>query len=242
MADAISVCVPYWNRQVALDRMVKNYADMYPHLPLQFNICDDGSWPPARVPFSWTLTRLPQKNEARNPCVPINRAVGTATSDIIVLTNPEVEHREPVLHEMLTLLDTSDAYVVARCRHASRYRNDGLWLAGPDTDYNGYGREPVPPGGHFHFLAMFRSALWQRAGGFDEEYRDGTACDDNDWLWRVYEAGAVFKTTQGVVWHHRDGETIWKATHNRRLFARKWPKARRKRVIQYRTATQGRAL
>lgn len=233
----ISVCVPYWRRQPELDAMFRMYARLYPDLPIEFSVCDDGSPEPARVPDGVVLTRLRTKREALNPCVPINRAVAASSGDLIVLTNPEVEHVGPVLSEMLSLLCDPSDYVTARCRHRGKGRSgnaDGLWLAGPDTTYHTNGREPVPPGGHFHFLALMHRDLWERAGGFDEDYRAGSACDDNDWLWRLYEAGASFRTTEGMVWHSRREQTNWARPHNRQLFARKWPAERRRELVERR--------
>lgn len=218
----ISVAVPYWNRQPALDRMFEQYARLYADLPIEISVCDDGSRPPAiaRVgPFPVLMTHLPEKRDPLNPCVPINRAVNASTGDIIVLTNPEIEHREPVLPAMLAMLDGPLDYVTARCMDTR-----GILLAGDGVDYSTHGRLPVPPGAHFHFLAMFRRELWDAAGGFDEEYRQWSCCDDNDWLFRVHRAGAVFKSCPLTVWH-TPKSTPWVMPHAAPLFWRKWPEA-----------------
>lgn len=224
----ISICVPFWDRQPALDSMVATYAQ-YADLPLEFSLCDDGSRLPARPPHEWHVTRLPAKAGPLNPCVPINCAVAASHGDIIVLTTPEIFHPQPVLRELLTLIQHEDDYAIACCRD----RRKGIWLAGPETSYSDGGRLPVPPGGHFHFLVAFTRSLWQRAKGFDEDYRKGQACDDNDWLWRVYEAGARFRTTTGFVWHTTN-RVDWRLTHNTALFYQKWPEARRRQVIALR--------
>jgi hypothetical protein len=235
MSERISVCVPYWDRKQMLDDMFAMYARLYPHLPIEMSVCDDGTPLPAVVPDGVVLTRLKRKTIPLNPCVPINRAVAASTGDIIVLTNPEIQHTQPVLDEMLGLLEHEDDYVTARCRHhAPGKSTDGLWLAGPETDYNSNGREPLPPGAHFHFLAMFRRSLWSRAGGFDPDFRMGTACDDNDWCWRAYRAGARFRCTEGVVWHRRNKRTRWVMPHNAGLLRRNWPLDARRALIRKR--------
>ena len=217
----ISVCAPYWRRQRALDRMVDVYTRLYRHLDLEISICDDGSPEPAVVPPFVTLTRLPTKDHPLNPCVPMNRAVAASSGDILVLTNPELTHRESVLDGMLALLETEDDYVMARCYDEGW----GRWLAGPDVDFTAHGRLPVPPGGQFHFCVMLHRSLWDRAGGFDEDYRHGLACDDNDWLWRLHRAGARFRLAEGVVYHDSSERVQWGLRHNRDLFYRKWPEA-----------------
>lgn len=223
----ISVCLPYWKRQAALDRMFDNYAALYGNTPprIEFSVCDDGSPEPAVVPEEVVLTRLQEKSGALNPCVPINAAVAASSGDIVVLTNAEIEHRTPILYEMMQLLQGPDDYVVARVMDV---RRGGVWVAGPGTDYER--RLPVPPGAHFHFLSMFHRELWERAGGFDEAYRQGQACDDNDWLWRLCVVGALFKCTTQVAWHIPSNLT-WSLPHNRELFFSKWPLERRMQVL-----------
>ena len=229
--ELISVCLAHWNRQRALDRMFACYSEQYdlhryPLLPLEFSICDDGSDVIPEVPPGTSIvTLLPKKPEPLNPCVPINMAIAKSTDDIIVLTSPEVEHREPVLLTMIDMMDEPVDYVTASCRDV-----DGEWLAGPETRHGKGGRSAVPPGGEFHFCAMFTRELWQEAGGFDEDYRNGQACDDNDWLWRAYEVGARFKHAPVTVWHSRSG-VRWRLKHNRALFEQKWPERRRRDLI-----------
>jgi hypothetical protein len=205
--------------------MFETYAQ-YKDLDLEFSVCDDGSPEPAVVPTGtrWLihLTRLPRKHGPLNPCVPINRAVEASTGEIVVLTTPEVVHTTPVLYEMLELLQDPDDYVMASVKDTR-----GPWIAGPRTRYNQSGRLPVPAGGHFHFLTMLHRVLWKKAGGYDEEYRHGQACDDNDWLWRLCDVGVHFKTTKGAV-QHSPTHVTWNLPHNRALFLTKWPDERRK--------------
>lgn len=225
LTPKISVCAPYWKRPQALQEMFTTYQHLYPKLDIEFSICDDGS-PVSDSAFDVPLPphsqviRLQPKDVPLNPCVPINEAVNRSHCEIVVLTTPEIEHREPVLQEMLMLLgDDEDNYVTARC-----WDERGIWVAGPEVNYNTHGRLPVPPGAHFHFCAMFRRSLWEKAGGFDEEYRHGQACDDNDWLWRLWSVGAKFRVAQGVVYHTKS-DIKWNLPHNRHLFMRKWPQA-----------------
>lgn len=219
----ISVCVPYWDRQRMLNRMFINYRQVYGGAvaghQLEFSICDDGTPEPAVVPPGTMLTRLRTKHGPLNPCVPINRAVAASSGEILVITNAEVQHREPTLLRMFELLEGPDDYVMASC-----YDSRGFWLAGGDTDYTTRGRLPVPPGGHFHFCTMLYRTLWEKASGFDEDYRNVQAADDNDWLWRLHRAGAQFRLSASTVLHERsDGKLDWGIPHGRRLFLAKWP-------------------
>jgi hypothetical protein len=191
----VSVCMPYWVRQAELDRSLAAYRRLYPEI--EISICDDGSPEPVKAP-GCIVTTLPAKTIGLNACVPMNAAVWASTRDVVVLTNPEIEHREDVFSEMLLRLQDPMDYVTVSCRDVS-----GMWLAGPSVDYTKNGRLPVPPGSHFHFCAMLSRQLFERVGGFDEGYRFGRACEDNDWLWSLEDAGARFRLAPGTVWHYK---------------------------------------
>ena len=215
----ISVAMPYWNRPRELARSLAAYAKLYPELDIEFSVCDDGSMlPPRELPKGSKLTKLPLKAGALNPCVPINRAVRACTRDVIVLTNPEIEHREPVLYSMLDALTGPNDYVMAACHDPQL----GV-IAGEGTPYGTSGRKPIPPGADLHFCVMFHRELFERAGGFGEEYRNGLGCDDNDWVWRLWAVSANFKRVPGVVWHHRTPHR-WGGTleANAALLDKKW--------------------
>jgi hypothetical protein len=213
----ISVCMPYWNRQAELDRSLAAYRRHYGY-KLEFSICDDGSKVPVVAP-DCIVTTLPRHDHALNPCVPINVAVRASFGNVIVITNPEIEHREPVFRDMFKTLQGPDDYVTASCYEEDR----DMWLAGPRTPYGKNGRQPVPRGAHFHFCAMLHRELFERAGGFDEEYRFGLGCEDNDWLWRLHSVGARFKHVDKPVYHHRT-KHAWTGTldQNARLLRQKW--------------------
>lgn len=214
----ISICMPYWQRQRELDRSLAAYKRLYGHLDMEISICDDGSPTPVRAP-GCKITTLPLKKYGLNPCVPMNAAVRASSGDVIVLTNPEIEHREDVLTGMLAMLEGPDDYVTVACRDTS-----GMWIAGPKVNYNfENGRMPVPEGSHFHFCAMLRRELFDRVGGFDEEYRFGRSLEDNDWLWSLDAIGARFKLAPGMVWHYRTPH-VYVGSHpsNLERLTRKW--------------------
>lgn len=218
----ISIAMPYWNRPKELTRSMIAYTAAYPRAELEFSICDDGSFTPLESrAVNWKVTRFPQHSRALNPCVPINAAVRACTHDIIVLTNPEVEHRDPVLEQMLGALQGPDDYVMAACKEATTDE----WIAGPAAPRAPVGgRRPIPAGSDLHFCVMFHRELFERVGGFGEEYRFGLGCEDNDWLWRLFAAGANFKRVPGVVWHYRTPHRAWTGTveTNAALLEKKW--------------------
>lgn len=215
----ISIVMPYYERQALLDRGLASIRAQYDAEAFDIVICDDGSPTPVQAPGCHVVT-LPKKNYALNPCVPLNRAVAAAIGDVLVITNPEIEHRTPVLYEMAKNLGPSD-YVMAACQDVS-----GRWLCASHVRGGEDGRGFIPFGAGFHFCAMLRRELWNRAGGFDEAYRDGAAFDDNDWLMRLVTVGARFIMRDDlVVYHHRAERVEWPSGgwhRNRALFHEKW--------------------
>lgn len=211
----ISVCMPYYMRQAELDRTLDSYRKLYGHLDLEISICDDGSPVPVQAP-GCRVSSLPIKNHALNPCVPINVAIRESSGDVIVLTNPEVEHVENVLDDMLALLEDENDYVTCACIDA-----DGTWLAGERVNYRTHGRRPVPMGAHYHFCAMFQRRLFVRSGGFDESYRYGRGYEDVDWLWSLHGLGVRFRHCAKAVKHYRTSHR-GKGPINERKLVDKW--------------------
>jgi GT2 family glycosyltransferase len=113
--------------------------------------------------------------------------------------------------------------VIAACRNIGR--RGEYWLAHSSCKAGQGGRLPMPPGSGFHFCAMLHRSLWERAGGFDEAYRAGQGCEDNDWLWRLHAAGALFILRDDLVVWHRATALRWPRgglPGNRRLLKSKW--------------------
>lgn len=216
----ISVCMAYYNRREQLENSIRAYEITYDDLEL--SVVDDRSRPSLVFP----ATRFDVKFSAidsdihtpLNPCVPLNKAVNQSSHDVVVITNPEVMHPYPTLYAMLDVLD-DNSYVTARCIDSR-----GV-IAGAEVDYNTAGRLPVPDGAHFHFCAMLTRSLWEKSGGFDEDYRHGQACEDNDFLWRLERIGADFKHVEVPVYHIKS-DVKWNLPHNKELFFSKWPHLR----------------
>jgi hypothetical protein len=190
---------------------------------LEVVVVDDGSpTKPARpvvmnanLGFMVKLVELPIKQGPLNPCVPINRGVERANGEFICLSNPEIQHRGPLLWEMR---DTIQKLGPKTYVHAAVW---GLQSASWHTHSclnNAY-----------HFLCMLHRDLWNEAGGFDERYREGYCFDDPDWLQRTLKVGAK------IVWldhliadHSQDGDAKhWRSreewNRNEALFHDTWP-------------------
>jgi len=204
----------YFNRREALLKTLASYEKWYRHLDIEIIICDDGSEPPLfdiNTTLPHKILRLP-KSPALNPCVPLNHAVNASVGDVIVITNPEDEHRSPALYDMLARLRDKKDYVTAPCFDEKRG-----WIAGPNVDYP----LAMPENAHFHFCALMHRSLFP---GFDEDYRNGQAFEDNDFVCRLANAGANFICSEVPV-HHNHVATKWHGStqQNYDLLVKKWP-------------------
>ena len=159
------VCMPYYNRRDALEHSIGAYERLYKFSEhVKLSICDDRSVPSLVLPdthLAVNLTRIDGPAEPKNPCVPMNMAVNASDDDIIVLTNPEVEHVEPVFAKMRAALRFPNDYVIAACRCA----HTGQWEA--RSGLRRKNRAPMPQFSGFHFCTMLHRGLWNAAGGFD---------------------------------------------------------------------------
>lgn len=225
----LSLVWPYWDRQAVADRscalMAKHYAD----LDMELIVVDDGNAVPYRapeMPFPVRVVRLPVKSLPLDPCVPLNRGVGAAQGDIIAISGPEMMHTNPILEQMFDELgDDEKKYVLAAVWYADAKR----WHC--HSSYkrsdNGDVGSMLPPGADYHFMTMLHRSLWDAAGGFDEDYRQGAGYDDPDFVLRLHRAGAKFVMRDDLVVEHvRNGaHAAWTPAmfaKNREIFMRKW--------------------
>lgn len=221
---------PYWARQEVADRSCALLATHYAELDFELVIVDDGNptpyVPPRGLPFHVEVVYLPRKTLPLNPCVPLNRGVAAAQGDVIALSGPDMMHVNPVLGQMRDELDHDlRKYVLAAVWFAERKR----WhchSTNKRTDAGDVG-SMLPPGADYHFMSMMHRSLWDAAGGFDEDYRDGAGYDDPDFVLRLERAGAKFVIRDDLVVEHvregaHSGWTSQMFERNRALFFRKW--------------------
>lgn len=223
--------MPYWQRQAWLDASLGRYKFLYPDENIEIIVVDDGSPTPAiiqegRTPFPWPvkLIRLPEKDHALNPCVPINEGVKVAEGQFIILTNPEVMHSLPIIRSMLAGLQIlgKTGYIAAACWSTEKNK----WFCHSSTVGDpGQGRAPMPPGSGFHFCSMITKQFFDKVEGFSEEYREGQAFEDNDFLWKLWCAAARFEIADDLVVNHYHTPVDWPSgghTRNKRIFQDKW--------------------
>jgi len=215
----ISVIMPFWCRSQALQVNLAQYRKLYPSLDIEVIIVDDGSPEGTGMldGFPWAVRRirLPAKTAALNPCVPYNSGVRAARGDTIVLTNPEVVHRAPILETMRDGLGER-SYIAAACWSPARKK----WYCHSSYRYK------TPANAGLHFCAMLPRALYDEVGGFCEEYRFGQAFEDVDFLWKLHIAGTNCVIADELVTDHlKTTRPVWPyggLDRNRIIFESRW--------------------
>lgn len=226
----ISLIWPYWQRQAVADRSCALLAQHYAGLDMELVVIDDGNATPYRapaMPFPVQVLRLPVKDRPMNPCTPINLGVREAQGDILAISGPDMMHaRGPILDQMRAMIEADPmTYVMAAVWYADR----NTWHCHSTHKRSDAGDvgSMIPPGFDYHFMSMLHRSLWDKAGGFDEDYREGCGYDDPDFVLRLHRAGAKPVIRDDLVVEHvREGaRAAWPAqgfVRNRALFFRKW--------------------
>ena len=238
----VSIILPYWERHDATVEGLRNLIFAYRNgdLDVEIIVVDDGSRDeparhavnevsiidnprgngphPPRPRVHLKLVELPLKDGPLNPCVPINAGVRESTGDYLLLSNPETHHRSAILQAMVEEAERGGplTYVLAAAFC-------------PETQ--GWHCHSVFAKAGYHFCSLLKRSLFDAAGGFDEEYRDGACYDDPDFVERLLKAGAKFVFRDDlIVDHYKTGASIaWPAPmweRNRDLFFKKWPHRR----------------
>jgi len=225
----ISLILPYWDRQEAADAAFDLLAKNYSGLDLEVVVVDDGNKVPfivPDVPLNIRVITLPRKDEPKSPVTPWNVGVAESKGDIVILSCIEMLHESPVIEQMIDALEDLGpmGYVLA-----------SAWCPESQT-WHCHSSVKVPrnpAGTGLSFCSAMHRSLWDKSGGFDEEYRDGAGYEDNDFINRMLRVGARFLIRDDlVVTHPKTGAFIaWganKFARNEKLFYQKWPNQLRK--------------
>lgn len=189
---------------------------------MEIIVVDDGSGDGMSVPneHPWPvhILRLPVKAEALSPCVTWNRGVAMSRGNVIAITSPEVEHQNAIINKMLPRVTQDPKLYLAA--EVFKYNRSGVL---------GKAKKRVCSAGsyYFPFFAMMQKSLFESVGGFSEEFRDGQAFEDVDFIWKLAKAGARLDTADGCVVVNQRMDTKWVKgghTRNRGIMLRKWGK------------------
>jgi hypothetical protein len=218
--------MPYWERRAATRATLKGFNALYDPEEVEVILVDDGSptqpWEDESIYPNLKVIRLPEKTVAKCPTLPLNVAREHASHDVLAISFPECRHIDQTLKHMWEVLKDEREVVSARvwCETLK------IWLA---SEFFFNPSQEIPPGTALNFCVMMHASLWDEVGGFDEDYRDGQAFDDNDFLRRILRVGGRYSFAQGARANHTRGggaTSEWPAgawARNRAIFLSKWP-------------------
>ena len=219
----ISLILPYWKRQEAANKALSLIASIYADTGLEVIVVDDGDPDPfvePHLPIDLKVVRLPCKSVPKSPVTCWNEGVKAASGDVIALSCIEVLHRGLVLTAMEDALEEigENGYILAAawCPEQHAWHTHSSVLV-----------PQCPPGTGLAFLGVMYRELYDRAGGFDEAYREGAGYEDRDFIHRMHRAGAQFVIRDDlVVTHPKTGATIkWPPeafSRNKLIFEETW--------------------
>jgi len=221
----VSICMPYFNRIVALKKTIISYEDadyFTGDLDIEVCICDDGSVKePATVLAKkpWLkIKRLKPKEEWKCACTPINHSVNMSSGKYVLLTSPEVAHVGSIIPKMVDSVNDPKDIVLACVKG----------LPGKRKKHNGWYSHPVHRPAKYWWCQMMTREFFDSIGGFDERYRKGRGYEDDDFCERLTKAGARWKWHEGCIAIHIDvgvhkpkqgigrNRDLFKKTHNKR--------------------------
>lgn len=196
---SVSIVMTYFNRR---SQLLKTLATIryFGHNP-KIIVVDDASTERIDDIKGIEVIRIEPKDKWWvNPCVAYNIGFSHATSEIVIIQNPECAYTGDIVGYVLRNLERNDwmSFAAYSIDYTLNFTYDnvpllrGRILKEPQHHqhnhvgwYNHSKHRPIG----FHFCAaIFRKDL-ERLGGFDERYANGIAFDDDDLILRIKRAG-----------------------------------------------------
>ena len=153
-----------------------------------------------------------------NPCIPYNLGFKEATGDIIVIQNPEVMHVGDCLDFIIKNLELGDWLSFNCYGTPSLEYNENIIKLNDDQIYEVINKNNFRIGGNsvmrddvggwvnhfnnhfvaYHYLAAIHKEdlLKKMNGGFNEIFKDGIGCDDDDFIKRLIYNKFNFKISR----------------------------------------------
>jgi GT2 family glycosyltransferase len=202
MTEGVSIVMAYHNRKEQLIRTLYSINETkYDKSKLEIIIVNDNSLEQHSIDNLPSLFKdlkfriFNIKEEQKNwvcSCVPYNIGFKHVIYDKVLYQNPECYHMGDILTDINTNLSNKN-YIPYACYSIgekeyidNNYKN--LVYSNIQPPYacsNGwYNHSEINPKG-YHFAAAITTDNLYKLGGFDEDYKDGVAFDDNEILRRI---------------------------------------------------------
>jgi len=191
---AATVVVPTRDRPDDLARLLESLAAQTTERPFEIVVVDDGSRPPV------TLNALGDRLDARvvarggdGPAAARNAGAAAARGGYLLFTDDDTEVAP-------TWVDAACAFLDANAGHVGV---EGPVRSPPFDPLYEHSLENDAPGAYWTCNVAYRRAVFERLGGFLENFPD-PHCEDLDLAYRAAEIGAIgFVAGMSVVHHPR---------------------------------------
>lgn len=244
----ISIVMAYYNRKTLLKRTLKSIENSKYKDLVEIIIVDDASDEDQRLEdldfeLNLKIIRIDKKDKTWiNPSVPYNIGFKNVTCDKVIIQNPECLHVGDIIGSVLNQLDDGD-YLSFGCystnkktlynlNRVSLERDD--WVSninrtvalkdkavsfdGDDGWYNHIKFKPS----YLHFCSAITKSDLEKVGYFNEEFANGIAYEDNEFLFRIKKNLRIKYVNGPYVIHQFHGATNYSnkelVTKNQQLY------------------------
>lgn len=243
----VSIVMAYYNRLPQTLQTLKTIQPQPLHYTAEVIIVDDGSSEEHDLEphikdlgLDITLIKIsPNEKWWTNPCIPYNIGFREAKGRVVVIQNPECAHVGDLIMKAFGTRD--DEYLSFHCYSLNEedteyyLRTGEYYLAdkavGFDGDSGYYNHEFFRPRA-LHFCSAITKKTLDEIGGFDEDYANGIAFDDDDFVRRVLAKGLDIKFIDKPFvlhqHHYSEGYKFFNADRqaliqdNQKIFRKKW--------------------
>lgn len=230
----ISIITSYYNRKKQFYETLKTISRSA-FKDFEFIVVDDGSREEERIedlveefPFIRLFRVEPKDKGYTGEIIPLNKAIGQAKGEIIVITCPEVLH----VHDVLSYIDkniTEDNYLTMSTWSADAENTNKIismldngedaasfiWSmpgnSEPDAHgvvNNWYNHSYARPG-YLHYCSAITRENMRKLNGFDERYANGIGWADLELVQRIKRLNLNLIVVDDIVVVHQFHESIW---------------------------------
>lgn len=239
----ISIVSSYYNRRQQFINTLNTIKKSSQINNLEYIVVDDCSSNEHKIddlvdiyPFLKVINLKSEDRWYTNPCVPFNKAIKSATGDIIVIQNPECLHVGDILSDIVNKIDNT-SYLTYAVYSTSKetatnlndlpYDNEHIFhmiksQLQPMNNIN-YVREgeacwynhSIYRPAAYHFLSAITKNNMDSLNGFDERYSNGIGFDDDEFLHRIKLMGLNIKIIDEPFavhqWHYSENNFFAKS-------------------------------
>jgi GT2 family glycosyltransferase len=200
-----SIVIPYINRAALFDKSLDNYGALYGDrkdleiIIIRDSKCDSqDTLHDVVANYKDYLNIRVIEQEATNlfsPVIHFNRGVKECSGEFIVITNPETLHETNILNGLDNeFAKDPEQCIVCACKTLDKNGEMAGW----------YQHSIYRPGMYYFCLAMSKK-LYLDIGGFDEDFAEGHAFEDDDFRETIKKAGIRINQRDDLIachqWH-----------------------------------------